>query len=366
MTDPTDPTDPLVLVMGATGKTGGAVAAQLRSRGVAVRAMVRRRDGRVADLERLGAEIVEADAFDPRAVGEVLRGVQRVYYCPPWHPHMLQSAVVLATAVRRSDVQVVVGLSQWLASSHHPSLATRQNWLADHLFDQLPGVAHATISPGFFADNYLSLIGFASQLGVFPMPLGAGRNAPPSNEDIARVAVAALLDPQRHAGNTYRPTGPALLSGPDMAQILGEVLGRRVRHVEMPRWMFAKALRVMGPRFGLDAFQQTGLRHYLDEHALGAFERGAPTDHVERVAGVPAEDFATIARRYAARPEVKRTVGNFLSAVVDFLRIGVTPALDLDRVVASQAHPPVVGPVLAAESAVWADERDAITHSATG
>jgi len=37
------------------------------------------------------------------------------------------------------------------------------------------------------------------------------RNAPPSNEDIARVAVAALMDPARHAGKSYRPTGPELL-----------------------------------------------------------------------------------------------------------------------------------------------------------
>jgi hypothetical protein len=189
--------------------------------------------------------------------------------------------------------------------------------------------------------------------------MGGGRNAPPSNEDIARVAVAALLDPDRHAGRTYRPTGPVLLSSSDMARILGEVLGRGVRHVEMPMWMFRKALRVMGPRFGVDAFQQTGLRHYLEEHKLGAFECGAPTEHVRQVAGVEPEDFGTIARRYAAQPQVQRNARNLLLAIVDFMRIGVTPGLDLDRVAWAQQHPPVQHPSLAARSAHWRSVREA-------
>lgn len=355
---------PPILVMGATGKTGAAVVAELRRRDVTVRAMVRRRDERSERLERGGAEVCVADAFDPSGVEAALRGVRRVYYCPPWHPHMLQSAVVLATVAPAVGVEAIVGLSQWLASPNHPSLASRQNWLVDQLFDQLPGIAHVTISPGFFADNYLALIGFAAQLGVFPMPLGAGRNAPPSNEDIARVVVAALLDPDRHAGKTYRPTGPALLAAADIARSLTVVLGRRVRHIEMPRWMFGKALRVMGPRFGIDGFQQTGLRHYLDEHAQGAFEAGGVTDHVARLTGAAAEDFTTIARRYAAQPGARRSMRNLLGALVDFARIGVTPALDLDGFVAQQQHPSVSRPVLAANSSAWREERNWIVSHA--
>ena len=75
----------------------------------------------------------------------------------------------------------------------------------------MPGVAHTIVSPGFFADAYLVTIGSAAHLGVFPWIYGNSRNAPPSNEDIARVAVAALMDPARHAGKSYRPTGPELL-----------------------------------------------------------------------------------------------------------------------------------------------------------
>jgi hypothetical protein len=153
---------------------------------------------------------------------------------------MIEGAAAFAVAAREARLESIVGLSQWLASPAHPSLATRQLWLADRLFATIPGVAHTIVRPGFFADNYLRLIGFAAHLGVLPSLTGDSRNAPPSNEDIARVAVAALTDPGAHAGRAYRPTGPALLSTRDMADILSNVLGRTVRRLEMPMWMFTQ------------------------------------------------------------------------------------------------------------------------------
>ena len=192
---------PTILVTGAAGKTGSAVVSQLRLRGWPVRAVVRRIDARSERLRAEGADVVAADLFDPQQLLKAMGGTSRAYYCPPWHPHMIQSAAAFAAAARQARLEAVVGLSQWLASPSHPSLATRQNWLADQMFSMLPGVAHVIVNPGFFADNYLRLIGFAAQLGMFPMPTGASRNAPPSNEDIARVAVAALIETnsrQRH------------------------------------------------------------------------------------------------------------------------------------------------------------------------
>ena len=53
-----------VLVTGATGKIGGAVAAQLLEKGITTRAMVHRDDARSARLRGMGAEVVVADMFD--------------------------------------------------------------------------------------------------------------------------------------------------------------------------------------------------------------------------------------------------------------------------------------------------------------
>jgi NAD(P)H dehydrogenase (quinone) len=67
-------TRPTILVTGATGKTGGAVVAQLRERDWPVRAIVRSRDSRSDRLDRIGAETVVADLFDSEQLLGAMRG----------------------------------------------------------------------------------------------------------------------------------------------------------------------------------------------------------------------------------------------------------------------------------------------------
>jgi NAD(P)H dehydrogenase (quinone) len=134
---------------------------------------------------------------------------------------MIQSATVFAVAAQAAKLEAVVSLGQWLASPTHPSLATRQAWLMDQIFSMMRGVGHVKVNPGYFADNYLQMTVCAAHLGVFPDITGDSKDAPPSNEDIARVAAAVLLDPDKHAGKQYRPTGPALLSVSSMAESAG-------------------------------------------------------------------------------------------------------------------------------------------------
>jgi len=196
---------PRILVTGATGKTGSVVVTELLKAGYPVRAMVHREDGRSARLKAHGAEIAVADISDPERVAGALKDIQRAYYCPPYDPYTIQGAVAFAIAAKEARLEHIAGLTQWLANPSHPSLMTRQSWLIDRLFSMTPGVAHTIVNPGFFADTYLATIGLAAHLGVFPWIYGNSRNAPPSNEDIARVAVAALMNPARHAGKSYRP-----------------------------------------------------------------------------------------------------------------------------------------------------------------
>jgi NAD(P)H dehydrogenase (quinone) len=328
-----------VLVTGATGKIGGAVARQLLEKGVPTRALVHRIDARSDQLRAQGADVVVADMFDIQQVQSALDGVERLFFNSPYHPHALDSAVAFAVGARRCGVQAVVALGQWLASPNHPSLMTRQAWLIDKLFQLVPDTAHVAVDPGFFADNYFTVLPVAAQLGVLPMPTGLGRNAPPSNEDIARVAVGALLDPRRHDGRAYRPTGPKMLSGNDIAEAVGEALGRRVHNVDIPPRLFLRAVRVNAKRRGADLFFQSSLRHYLPEYALGTWEFGGPTTDVRDVAGVEPEDFLTIARRYVGGPESQRTARNLLRQLWQFTLSSVVPMSRLDEFEHKQQHP---------------------------
>ena len=177
--------------------------------------------------------------------------------------------------------------------------------------------------PGWFADNYLMVIDMAAHLGLFPMPLGDGtvkKNAPPSNEDIASVVVAALTNPQMHAGMTYRPTGPALMSPNDIAAAMGRALGRKVGYSDISEKMMVKALRANPPsNFNFAMVSQLAI--YADEYRRGAFAVNAPTDHVETVGERAPEAFDSIVKRtVAARPDLQRSPGRWIGAMASFAR----------------------------------------------
>ena len=350
---------PRIIVTGATGKTGSVVVTELLKAGYPVRAMVHREDDRSARLRAQGTEIVVADMSDVERIADALRDVQSAYYCPPYDPYMIQGSVAFAVAAKESRLEQIVGLSQWLASPSHPSLATRQSWLVDRLFSMTPGVVHTIVNPGFFADAYLVTIGLAAHLGVFPWMYGNSRNAPPSNEDIARVAVGALMNPARYAGQSYRPTGPELLGADDMAQAIGRAVGRSVRVVPTPTWLFMKAARMAGMSIDL----MSNVRYYIDDHKRGAFELGAPTTDVLDVTGRPAEDFETIARRYAALPQNRRTFGNWVRELAQFMTAPHTPGFNFDRYNGELRRPFPFEPQSAPESKVWRREHG-ITDSA--
>lgn len=344
------PSKPRILVIGATGKTGGAVVAELLRKGWPVRAVVRRRDERSALLDKMGAETVVADYFDTDQLRQAMEGTRRAYYLPIMHPFMIQGANAFALAARDAKLEQVVQMSQWLSSPSHPSLLTRQLWLVDRLFADIPGVAHTILNPGMFADNFLRLIDFATLLRVYPHLTKDSRSAPVSNEDIARVAVAVLADPARHAGHSYRPTGPTLLSAKEMAEAIGRAIGKRVLPIGIPLWMFFKTARMQG----VDPYEISGFRFYLKDHWRGAFSAGGGvTDVVRELTGSPAEDFETIARRYAAKPFAQPTLANRLKAIWNFNRTPLHPGWNLERFDRNRGFPTPSAPRFAIDDESW-------------
>jgi uncharacterized protein YbjT (DUF2867 family) len=345
---------PKILVTGATGKTGGAVVTELLSKNYPVRAVVRVKDQRSESLQRLGAEVVVADIFDPDQLLTAARGTQRAYYLPPLHPYALQSAVAFSAAAREARLEAIVQMGQWLSHRAHPAIMTRQTWLMDQVFSNLPGIAHTILIPGMFADNFLRTIDFAALLGLYPVLTGEAKSAPVSNEDIARTAVAVLMNPDRYAGMSYRPTGPKLLSGKDMAAIIAKVVGHRVLPINLPYWMFSKVARQQK----VDPIQISSLRYYVEDMKSGAFEfEGGVTTVVEDLTGVPAETFETTARRYAALPFARQTLGNRLKAFINFNLTPLYRGYNLRRLDRGWGFPMPPEPTLSMHDERWRRER---------
>jgi uncharacterized protein YbjT (DUF2867 family) len=343
---------PRVLVTSAAGRTGMPAVVELLRLGFPVRAFVRRDDARALRLRRAGAETVVGDLFDFRDLCRAMEDVQRAYHCPPWTPNLLHGAMLFALAAESAKLEVVALMSAWNASPSHPVVLTREHWITNNVYRWMPSVDVIHVNPGLFAFNYLLGLPIVANFGMLMAPFGEGLNAPPSNEDIGRLAATVLADPSRHVGRSYRPTGPKLISPYDVADVLSRVLGRRVTYTDVPPARFERAGRAMGyPLYAL-----AWGRRFYQELRNGAFAIGAPTDHYEAVCGRPPEDFESICRRYVAEPELiwpGLTRGTRLGALRITLKMLAARVPDLDRWERERYFPQVSTPQLAHESPEW-------------
>lgn len=324
-----------ILITSATGKTGYQATVQLLKDGYPVRILVRSKNAKALELEKLGAELVVGNLTDYADLTRALRGVSRVYYCYPLIPGLLDGTKTFIRAAQEQRVEAVVNMGQWLAEfDNQKSSHTNQIKAAYQAF------AHSELNviqfvPGFFADNMLFVVEFAIQFGLMMVPHGRGKNPAISSEDLGATIAALLKNPMPYYGKRLRPTGPKSLSSEEMAEVFSKVVGRRVRYMNMPIWLFVKGAFQSAGEFGLNPFTISQARHYFREYQANTFDMGGPTNVVRELTGKDPDDFETIVRGWIAHsPYRRRTFSTWLAALKKFMLIPIQPVpsiAELDR-----------------------------------
>ena len=260
-----------VLVLGSTGTTGSRVLHGLREAGVATRAATRN----PVKPGQIRFDWVDAATYRP-----ALDGVSAVYLIAPVAAE--PRPLVEEFLAHAPDVRAVL-LSSSAVDERTPVVG------------ELPGLVRgqpgwAVLRPSWFMQNFTAghPIGDGARAGRIVTATGAARIAFVDAGDIAAVAVRALIDPEPH-NTDHLLTGPRALSYAEAAQIVGEQLGRPVRHVPLATEDYRQFLI----RDGLpEAY--AGMLAALDEELRGGAEDRV-TDTVERITGRPAREFRAFA-----------------------------------------------------------------------
>ncbi|MCM3923777.1 hypothetical protein ND748_19155 [Frankia sp. AiPs1] len=226
-----------VLVTGGTGKTGSALAALLRGRGVAVR--VASRNPAAGD-----PDAVRFDWEDPATHPAALRGMDRVYLVPPVNTvDPLPLVGPLLVTARRLGVRRVVLLGSAVELPNAPGPLE----LAARVRAQ-PG--WVVLRPSGFMQNFLGAHPLGAGIrahGEIRTAAGTGRLGWIDARDIA-AACALLIDPggEPDAQNDYLLTGPKALSYPAAAEIIAARAGRPIRVLRSGAGELAGTYRTAG------------------------------------------------------------------------------------------------------------------------
>ena len=280
-----------ILVTGATGRVGRHVVQQLLARDADIRVLVR--DASKADFPA-GVEVVQGDMLDIDALRNAFTGIRTFFLLNAVAGDEFTQALIALNIAREAGVERVVYLSVMHSENfvNVPHFAVKSG--AERMIRQM-GFSATILRPAYFIDNELMIKDVIFNYGIYPMPIGGRGIAMVDARDIAEVAAIELVRRDRATDKlpieTINMVGPDTLTGPDVAAIWSDVLGRAIVYggddpsgfeqnlaKVMPKWM-AYEMRLMAERYVSD----------------GMIPDGGDVDHLKKILGRPLRSYREFA-----------------------------------------------------------------------
>ena len=227
----------LILVSGATGRQGGAVARELLSRGYPVRGLTRNPDSeRAQQLAGLGIEMVKGDFDDVDSLNSATQGVYGVFSVQNFWEHGKEGEIRqgrnLADAAKRAGAGHFVYTSVASADKntgipHFDSKYEIEEYIRTI---QLP---YTVIRPVSFMENWeYSRADIGN--GIIYGPLSPGtRTQHITVKDIGRFAAEAFDNPAEWLGVSIDIAGDDHTQQ-ELAGLFSRVIGKEVSYVQVP------------------------------------------------------------------------------------------------------------------------------------
>jgi len=221
---------PRVLVLGASGLTGSAIASILDN-GAADIEVVRaaRNKEKVETWKRHGKQAVYLDLDDARTFPAALQGIDRLFLLTGYTISMLHQSKTIVDAAADLGVSFIVHQGIFgNGRSTEPHFAWHE---MIERYIEGSGVVWAHLHPNFFMQNILTTLGLPNSQLRWPM--GDKRVGWIAAEDLADVSATVLAGgPAKHGGQNYF-LSTDVLNGQEAAAILSEILGRPIAPVVM-------------------------------------------------------------------------------------------------------------------------------------
>jgi uncharacterized protein YbjT (DUF2867 family) len=224
----------IILVTGATGNQGGAIARQLLSKGYRVRAMTRNpQSEKSRALAVLGAEVVSGEFDDPASLERALEGV--------WGAYSVQNTWEAGVAREEEQGKLFAEVARKKAVSHfvYSSVGSAQRqteiphfdnkWRIEEKIRSLAFPSYTILRPAFFMDNFASPWFKPGLLeGKLKIALKPGTVLQMNSvEDIGKFGLLAFENHEKMNGIELDFAGDQLTM-PETAAIIGKAMGKQI------------------------------------------------------------------------------------------------------------------------------------------
>jgi uncharacterized protein YbjT (DUF2867 family) len=230
-----DKTKDMILVTGATGNQGGAIARRLLSHGYKVRAMTRNPQGAASKaLAGLGAEVVQGDFDDPQSIERALKGA--------WGAYSVQNTWTVgavaeeeygkrfAEMARKMDIGHFVYSSVGLAHRGTGIPHFDNKWRIEEKIRSLGFSSYTILRPAWFMENFASPWFKPALMAEGKLKIGLRPDTVlqmNAVEDIGKLGFLAFVNHEAMNGAAIDFAGDQRTM-PETADILGRAMGRKI------------------------------------------------------------------------------------------------------------------------------------------
>lgn len=229
-----------ILVTGATGQQGGALARLLLQKKHEVYALIRNTEPespKAQNLRNLGAKLIKGDLDNPDSLEQATNGIDSVFLMGTW------VEVGTEGETRRGKLMVDIAKEKKIEHLVYSSVVNAdKNTGIPHFESKYKveqhikhsGIPYTIIGPTFFMDNLLSYSRAGLQQGQLALPLSLSLILQQSAlENIAEFFTLVLERRNSFLGKRIDIASDEL-SGEQAAKVLSNELRRKISYVQVP------------------------------------------------------------------------------------------------------------------------------------
>ena len=232
----------MILITGATSDIGRKLCQLLAENGKPFRAMCRKEE-QLEKFREQGMEVILGDFEHPESLKAAMQGCNSLFLVSPPTENQVQCEKNAIDMANQEGLTYIVKISASDANLKSSVPWAKSHAEIDHHLRN-SGIEWTILKPTAFMQNFLSLSKPISK-GLLPQVAGDGLVGYIDAQDIALVAFSVLTE-NHHKRATYYLNGPEMLEMKEIASQLSVILGRRVRYVNLPAFVFRVLLRLYG------------------------------------------------------------------------------------------------------------------------